>query len=202
MSPEEFANRLESAIRDADRFMRREMPVIAGRMAKSHFQDNFRLGGFVDNGLHPWPEARRRASGGPGAAARFGTLLSARNHLYDSIDYTPGDYRVRVFNAVHYAPVHNNGGEIPRTDGMRRYAWHRFFQACGVSPGETGISKRHKTSPEAVKANPDAGFWKGMALSRKPTVGIPRRQFLGESRELRDAVDARIEKGLEGILGL
>ena len=28
------------------------MPVIAGRMAKDHFQDNFRQGGFVNGGLH------------------------------------------------------------------------------------------------------------------------------------------------------
>lgn len=35
-----------------DSMMRRKMPVMVGRMAKDHFQDNFRQGGFVNGGLH------------------------------------------------------------------------------------------------------------------------------------------------------
>ena len=31
--------------------MRRKMPVMVGRMAKDHIQDNFRQGGFVNGGL-------------------------------------------------------------------------------------------------------------------------------------------------------
>ena len=42
-----------------DSMMRRKMPVMVGRMAKDHFQDNFRQGGFVNGGLHPWPKAKR-----------------------------------------------------------------------------------------------------------------------------------------------
>ena len=39
-----------------DSMMRRKMPVMVGRMAKDHFQDNFRQGGFVNGGLHPCPK--------------------------------------------------------------------------------------------------------------------------------------------------
>ncbi len=43
--------------------MKRKMPVIAGRMAKDHFQDNFRREGFVNGGLHPWPKAKKAVLG-------------------------------------------------------------------------------------------------------------------------------------------
>ena len=67
-----------------DSMMRRKMPVMVGRMAKDHFQDNFRQGGFVNGGLHPWPKAKRLSSGGTDAASNYGTLLSGRKHLLSS----------------------------------------------------------------------------------------------------------------------
>ena len=116
-----------------DSMMRRKMPVMVGRMAKDHFQDNFRQGGFVNGGLHPWPKAKRLSSGGSDAASNYGTLLSGRKHLFKSVGYTPADYRVRVFNEVVYAPINNWGGEInvTVTDRMRRFAWAKFYKASG-----------------------------------------------------------------------
>ena len=84
-----------------DSMMRRKMPVMVGRMAKDHFQDNFRQGGFVNGGLHPWPKAKRLSSGGSDAASNYGTLLSGRKHLFKSVGYTPADYRVRAVSYTH-----------------------------------------------------------------------------------------------------
>lgn len=180
-----------------DDLFRRKLPVMLGSLAQGHFQDNFRLGGFVNGGLHEWKPVSRFATG---AAGGYGPLLSGRNHLYSSIEYRASDYRVVIGNYVAYAPVHNWGAEIPRTDRMRRYAWHRFFKACGVSGNEQPGSRRAKTAPDAVASNPEAKFWKGMALSRKSTVTIPQRQFLGESKELTDAIQARIESEITKLL--
>lgn len=110
MNPKEFANLVKTKARELDSLMRRTMPVIAGRVAKDHFQDNFRKGGFVNNGLHPWKAAKRISSGDKGAAANYRTLLSGRNHLFSSIKYIPYDYRVIVSNDVEYASLHNWGG--------------------------------------------------------------------------------------------
>jgi hypothetical protein len=52
----DFAKLIEQKRKELDKMMRRKMPVIAGRMAKDHFQENFRKGGFVNGGLHPWPQ--------------------------------------------------------------------------------------------------------------------------------------------------
>ena len=83
--------------KDIEFLISRKLPVAAGKIAKQHFQDNFLKGGFVGGGLHPWPPAKRLSSGAPGADAQYRTLMSARNHLYSSINYTPGIAKVTIF---------------------------------------------------------------------------------------------------------
>ena len=176
-------------IRDA---IHRRLPVKIGRMATDHFQDNFRRGGFVDGGLHPWPVTRRQQSGGKSANSQYGPLMSARKNLYGSIRYVPGDAQVTVGTSVPYAAVHNQGATItshPRvTPEMRKFAWAQFFKNGGKSaPGG---------SP--------AGFWKGLALTKKEkltvTSHIPQRKFLGTSQELSEKVSKTVENEIKNII--
>ena len=207
MDISEFANLLQSRQSELADLMRRRMPVIAGRMAKDYFQDNFRLGGFVNGGLHKWAEAKRLSAGGASAASHYGTLLSGRNHLFSSINYYPGDYQVRIENNVHYAPVHNWGGETHPavTDRMRRFAWAKFYEAAGIEKKDGSAKKKRQNRNTASRTlNPQARFWKQLALTRKShlTVKIPQRQFLGESQELNDAITSRLESEISKILNL
>lgn len=205
MDIKDFAKQAERKRKELDDMMRRRMPVIAGRMAKDHFQDNFRRGGFVNGGLHLWPKARRLSSGGTDAASQYGTLLSGRNHLYNSIKYMPSDYRVKVANDVVYAPVHNWGGSVSVsvTERMRRFAWAKFYKASGkTAKAATGQKKGRKVGKKQQAANPQASFWKGLALTKKKKldIRIPQRQFLGESKELTEKINERIEKEIRNIL--
>ncbi len=167
-------------------FMRHKMPSHAGKIAKDHFQENFRRGGFVNNGLQRWPKSKRELSDGKSAAAKYKTLLSARDHLYSSIRYAPEEGKVTVFNNVKYAPVHNWGGTVSPTvtPRMRKFAWWKFYSGGG------------KGKPD----DPDARFWKNLALTKKTKLNIrvPQRQFLGESKELdeklRNKLDSEVEK--------
>lgn len=176
-------------IRDA---IHRRLPVKIGRMATDHFQDNFRRGGYVDGGLHPWPVTRRQQSGGKAANSQYGPLMSARKNLYGSIRYVPGDAQVVVGTSVPYAAVHNQGATItthPRvTPKMRKFAWRQFFAASG------------KNAP----ADSGAGFWKGLALTKKDkltvTAKIPQRKFLDQSQELSEKVCQTVENEIKNIL--
>lgn len=176
-------------IRDA---IHRRLPVKVGRMATDHFQDNFRRGGFVDGGLHPWPVTRRQQSGGKSANSQYGPLMSARKNLYGSIRYVPGDAQVTVGTSVPYAAVHNQGADItshPRvTPKMRKFAWRQFFAAGG------------KDAPSGS----EAGFWKGLALTKKEkltiTSHIPQRKFLGPSQELSEKVSQTVENEIKNII--
>ena len=61
MDIKEYSKLIKAKRKELDDLMKRKMPVIAGRMAKDHFQDNFRREGFVNGGLHPWPKAANAA---------------------------------------------------------------------------------------------------------------------------------------------
>lgn len=204
MQIKDFAKLVEQKRKELDEMMRRRMPVIAGRLAKDHFQDNFRRGGFVNGGLHPWPKARRLASGGTDAASQYGTLLSGRNHLFNSIKYMPSDYRVKVVNELSYAPLHNWGGTVHPTvtDKMRKWAWRQFYKSAGLRKNSSKKTKSEKL--KAAAANPQAQMWKRLALTRKKKldIRIPQRQFLGESEELTAKINERLEKEIRNILNL
>lgn len=132
MDIRQFSQRVAAKQRQIAQLLQRRLPVVVGRLAKNHYQDNFRQSGFVDHGLHPWQPAKRQ-NGGAGAAARYRTLLSSRNHLFSSINYTPANAAVTVYNNVPYAAAHNDGAtvNIPVTSKMRRYAWAKFYEASG-----------------------------------------------------------------------
>lgn len=193
MTPQQFtalAKAKEKKIHDA---IHRRLPVKIGRMALDHFKNNFRQGGFVDGGLHPWPVTRRQqlSAGSGSAAANYGPLMSARKNLYGSIRYVPGDAQVVVGTTVHYAAVHNQGATITShptvTPKMRKFAWRQFFAAGGGSDA----------------ASPEADKWKAIALKKgKLTVTsrIPKRQFIGSSQELSKNVTQKIEQEIKDIL--
>ncbi|MCM1439255.1 MAG: phage virion morphogenesis protein [Roseburia sp.] len=207
MDVKEFAIRMKAKERELDKLIRSRMPKITGRLAKDHFQDNFRKSGFVNNGLHPWKPAKRLSSGDKGAAANYGTLLSGRNHLFSSIKYVPSDYRVIVSNYVEYAPVHNWGGTVNPTvtDRMRRFAWFRYYDSLGIrKKSDTGGKKRQKRRSTPPPENEQAKLWKRLALTKKTKlkIKIPQRQFLGESMELSAAITDRMGTEINKLLNI
>lgn len=202
MDIKDFAELIRKKRKELDDLMRRKMPVIAGRMAKNHFQDNFRKGGFVNDGLHSWPKAKRQSSGSS-AASNYGALLSSRNHLFSSIKYIPSDYQVKIVNDVPYAAVHNEGGVTKPTvtPKMRRFAWAMYYQTGGKSKGGP---KGHKSAEKGQDAAlpPAAQMWRGLALTKKKKleIKIPQRQFIGPSRELSEKLSAKLENEIINIL--
>ena len=194
MDIHQFSRLVAAKQRQIDRLINRRLPVIVGSLAKKHYQDNFRQSGFVDHGLHPWQPAKRQ-NGGAGTYSRYRTLLSSRNHLFSSINYTPANASVTVYNNVPYAAAHNDGAtvNIRVTPKMRRFAWAKFYEASG---------KRKNTKKTRRRTNPRAQFWRNLALTKKNTltVRIPKRQFIGPSYELNRKIDARIDQELRNIL--
>lgn len=207
MDVKNLADELKNKAGEVENLMRRKLPVIVGRMAKDHYQENFRKGGFQNRGLRKWPVTRRQTSGIAGADGQYGPLLSRRNHLFGSIKYVPSDFRVLVSNDLPYAPIHNWGGETNPTvtARMRRFAWAMYYHAQGTSKKPTGGKRKPKNTKSAPKVEtPSAQFWKRLALTKKKRlrVRIPQRQFIGESEELNQCIRERIEKELSQTLNL
>lgn len=185
MNIQEFNRRILQYRKQVDDLARHRMPVLAGNLAKRHIEEDFRQGGFTHNGFHKWPETKRQRSGGNSAGAQYGPLLSGRNHLSGSIEYTPGDGQVTVFTRVPYAAIHNRGGTTHPTvtPKMRRFAWAQHYR-------EAGDDKKKDT------------FWKRLALTKKTklTVNIPQRQFISREpgpelkKKINDKWDEEVEK--------
>ncbi|MBQ9229716.1 MAG: hypothetical protein IJ190_00900 [Prevotella sp.] len=196
MDLEQFGRQLAAHRDEVEHAMRRTLPVKVGRIAKDHFQDNFRKGGFVDDALRPWSVTRRQQSGSKAAGANYGPLQSGHNVLFGAIKYIPGDGRVIVRNDLKYAPIHNEGGTVMPTvtPGMRAHAWKMYYKAIGKRKG----AKRKKKYVETEEAQ----HWKALALTKKKklTVRIPKRQFLGESKALDRKIEDCIDKTLSDII--
>lgn len=195
MTEKEFIDHLKHLQPELEHLISRTLPVKIGAKAKSLFQENFRKGGFQDGGLHAWQVTRRQLLG-KGADAQRGPLLSSRQILYKSIAYTPERGAVTIYSDVKYAAIHNEGGTVvshPRiTPKMRRFAWARYYESGGGKKGHNG------------QETGDAAMWKALALTKKSTLTIkskiPKRQFMGSSRELNSAVEQIINTEVGKII--
>lgn len=173
---------------DLDNLIRKKMPVLAGGIAKNHIKENFRKGGFRNNGLQKWPVTKRQLKGSP-----YGPLLSKRDHLMNNIRYVPGDGEVTIINDTPYAGLHNYGGEINThptvTPKMRKFAWAKYHE---ITKG------KNKNVPD------EAQMWKRLALTKKAKLNIkakiPQRQFMGDSKELQEEIRKKLESEIEKLL--
>ena len=196
MTEKEFFDHLKRIGPEFERLMNRTLPIRIGARAKSLFQENFRKGGFQDGGLHAWQKTRRQLLGN-GADSRRGPLLSSRKVLYNSIGYTPGRGSVTIFSNIVYAGIHNEGGTVtthPKVSPkMRRFAWAMYYKSGGGRKKQGGDSR-------------EAEMWKGLALTKKTALtvraSIPRRQFMGESRDLTQSARTIIETEVMKVLDL
>jgi phage virion morphogenesis family len=192
MDAKQIANIIARAPKQVEAAMRDEIPRKAAVVAKNHFMHNFDESGFVDGGLRPWKKTRRQEAGDPRKP-----LTSNRNHLMNSIDVVGAPGLVTVVNPVPYARIHNEGGTIHSqptiTPKMRKMAWAKAYSIAGVSKG----GKLPKDLPE------EARKWRALALTKKEKLNIkikmPRRQFIGDSKELRVKINKIIIDKLKNI---
>lgn len=202
MDAKEIQKRIVRLKDDIEREVRDRLPRKVGIVAVNHFKQNFRDAGWRDDGLHPWKTTQRQREGGPDA--KYTPLTSRRDHLMRSIQYSSQPGQVTVTNPVPYAAIHNNGGTLNThpsvTKRMRRFAWAKVYALAGVK----GKGKLPKQLPAT------AAKWRALALTKKSklsiTARIPQRQFMGDSRELKQKINTiindsvkRIENGILNI---
>ena len=138
-----------------------------------------------------------------GASARYKTLTSARNHLMSSTEAHIGRGEVSIENPVPYAVIHNEGGTIVSnptiTPKMRKYAWAMVYKLSGRKRARKG--KRAGGSKEAIPE--EAKKWMALALTKKTKIKIrakmPKRQFIGESRELVEKINKEVNDSIQRI---
>ena len=123
MTPEQFTKDLAKMAVKVKNFIEdtgpNGAPTIIGKTAADFFTQNFDRQGFLNRGLQPWPDVKRRTNPrntqrGQTAAGRR-ILFGETRNLSRSIDYDPQKGNVIVYSDVHYAPYHNEGtGKLPK----------------------------------------------------------------------------------------
>lgn len=204
--PKKLERMVSKLTEQVEREVNDRLPRKVGLIAVQHFRQNFRDSGFLDGGLRPWKKSQRELRGGLGASARYKTLTSARNHLMSSTQAHIGRGEVSIENPVPYAIIHNEGGTIVSnptiTPKMRKYAWAMVYKLSGRKRGSTG--KRGKRAGGSREAIPEeAKKWMALALTKKTKLKIrakiPKRQFIGEGRELIEKVNKEVNDSIQRI---
>ena len=133
---------------------------------------------------------RRKSPTRPG-----GSILVDTGRLRQSISSRTTENSITFFTNEPYAAIHNDGGEIRVTAKMKRFFWHKYYEATG-SFGRKKNGERRKDK-RTTQLSTEAEFWKFMALMKVgKTIKIPRRQFLGYSPEVEQSVCEIIEDNL------
>ena len=146
------------------------------------FDRNFERQAFFNDA---W--ARRKSPGG--------TILVDTGTLRRSVRSRTTDDSITFYTDLPYAAIHNDGGEIVVTEKMKRFFWHKYYEATGSfgrkKNGERQNDKRTR------QLSTEADFWRFMALKRAgTTIRIPRRRFLGTGPEVERIVREIIEENL------
>lgn len=149
------------------------------------FDENFEREAFFGEA---WQ--RRRSPTRPG-----GHILVNTGRLRRSIQSRTTENSITFFTNEPYAAIHNEGGEIVVTAKMKRYFWHKYYEATGAFGRKKDGSRRN--DKRTLQLSEEAEFWKFMALKKAgTTIKIPRRRFLGTSPEVEKAVRDIIEDNI------
>nr|DAF62162.1 MAG TPA: tail morphogenesis protein [Myoviridae sp. ctt8G1] len=168
---------------DVRKIIRRILKDIRVEMG-DEFDRNFERQAFFSEA---WQ--RRKSPTRPG-----GSILIDTGNLRRSIRSRTTEDSITFYTDLPYAAIHNDGGEIVVTKKMKRYFWHKYYEATGSFGRRKDGTRKDKRT---VRLTTEAEFWKFMALKKEgSTVRIPRRQFLGTSPEVEQAVREIIEENI------
>lgn len=140
-----------------------------GELAASHFKENFRKQAFDGEKWKPRSKADKNS--------KKRNLLVKSGRLRRSIRRLRTTARsVTVGSLLPYADIHNEGGQINQnpSEQQRKFFWAKFKE----------------TKNE---------LWKRLATTKEIKIKIPKRQFIGYSRELNSKIDDFIKKRLKSI---
>lgn len=152
---------------------------------KDEFDKNFERQAFFSEA---WQ--RRKSPIRPGRA-----ILVDTGGLRSSIKSEIRENSI-VFRSEHpAAAIHNEGGEIKVTGKMKKFFWHKYYEASGsFGRRKDGTLSKDKRT---VQLSTEAQFWKFMALMKVgSTIKIPKRQFIGAAPEVEKTVREIIEENL------
>jgi phage gpG-like protein len=149
------------------------LPTQIGNTALNHFKNNFKT--------ESWEGRKWKARNGWAERNEGRALLMDNGFLQRDLVKHVSGRSIRVFVKApsdKYADIHNTGGTItiPPSSKMIKFCWAKYYAAG------SGVEKTR---------------WKAMALhlqaGRSFQSKIPQRKFIGESQQLNDKIQKKVE---------
>ena len=89
--------------------------------------------------------------------ARGGHILVDTGRLRRSIQSRTTENSITFFTEEPYAAIHNEGGEIVVTTKMKRYFWHKYYEATGSFDRKKDGSRRNDKRTVQLSEEPSSG---------------------------------------------
>lgn len=134
------------------------------------FDQNFTRKAFFDQ---PWPE--RSHTGGRGS------LMQVTGRGRRSIRGSVNANGVRFSSDTPYMGLHNAGGKVKVTPHMRKFFWAMYYKNGG----------------KGKKPRSAALYWRGLALTKKSAITIPKRQVIGDHPRVQQAVRTIVNDNMQ-----
>jgi len=150
----------------------------AARLYRNHFEDSFDNQGFTDSMLEPWEGRKVPDYGGQrDILIKSGALVdSLRVRIKDN----QGEFT--IYSNLPYAKLHNEGGKVRVSNKMRKFFWAMYYQ--------------HRKARRNIQAE----YFKGLALTKRKTLTVKKRQFMGRSSFIDAQIQAKLDKWIRKAL--
>lgn len=179
---EDMQRRLTEALRAVNH----ELPRRIGKQAREQFEDNFRLGGFLNGGLKKWPDVKRR---NPDSRWYGFEYVGDRrtSYAFSRDSKTGKTYKSESQQRLNYSPSATRRAVLT---SKRNYLMNSLTDH--PAKGQVSIAS---DAPHAQIHN-EGGTFK---VFGKHSATMPPRQFMGPSAELDAKVEAEINRMFDRI---
>jgi phage gpG-like protein len=150
----------------------RQLPKHVAKAYENFVKDNFEREAFLDNGLHKWGARAKKDRDRKGREKKKQRkLLVKSGNLRRSIRYRVSGNTITFFSDMPYAQVHNEGGKVQYTAKVKAHT-----------------RKTKKSGKVQVKAH-----------TRQANYVMPKRQFMGYSKEFEEEIVEWIGEKIEKL---
>lgn len=180
-------NILQEIEKEIKRYVSTNLPRIAGKMAVDEFRENFHRQGFRNNGLHRWPDVKRRDPSSPWYGFQYkGERRTSVRIVRDR--KTGKTRRSQSQKKLNFSSATTKRGIlIGPGSNLRRSITVREATARRVAIG---------TDLPYAEVHNEGGY---IRVFGKAKVKVPKRQFIGESHELMQAIEKKFIREVDRI---
>lgn len=173
--------------KEIKRYVRKDLPRLIGKTSVDEFRGNFRRRAFRNNGLHRWPDVKRRDPSSPWYGFQY-----------------KGERRTSV-RIVRDRKT----GKTRRSKSQKKLNFSRAATQRGIllGPGSNlmrSIAVREASARRIVigtdlpyaEVHNEGGY---IRVFGKAKAKVPQRRFIGESRELMQVIEKKFLREIDRI---